>query len=199
METRLKVRLSMYAMAAASVVVAMASVRFLFLKLEVAAPGLAVHAGFRDVAFYLHVGAASVALLVGPWQFFKSFRNRHPLIHRAFGGTYLLACVLGGVSGIYIGFYSPNGPVAAAGFMLLGALWVVATCMGGASIYQGNIARHRRWMTRSFAMAFAAVTLRLYLPPFFMAGVDPVIIFGIVAWISWLPNLFIAERYLIPR
>lgn len=199
MNSRFGNRYTLYVMAGASVLVSLLSVRFLFLELGQAAPGLAVHEGVRDFAFYCHVGGASVALLVGPWQFFKKFRARFPIIHRCTGTVYLCACLVGGVSGIYIGYYSPNGPIAAAGFMLLGVLWIAATCLGVANILNGNPSNHRRWMIRSFAMTFAAVTLRLFIPPLFVFGVDEVTIFSLLAWISWIPNLFIAERYLITR
>lgn len=199
MNNHIRNRYALAIMAGASLLVSLASVRFLFLELGQAAPGLAAHAGVRDFAFYCHVGGASIALLVGPWQFFKKFRDRYPIIHRGLGSLYLGACLVGGVGGVYIGYYSPNGPVAAAGFMLLGILWVTATCLGAVNILKGQVAPHRRWMIRSFAMTFAAVTLRLYLPPFLIFGVDEVTIFSILAWASWVPNSFVAERYLLAK
>lgn len=190
-------RYGLYAMTVLSLLVSAASLRFLFLDLATAAPGLAIHGGVRELSFYLHVGGATIALLVGPFQFFTGIRNRHPSIHRAIGVTYISACFIGGICGVYIGYYSPHGPIAASGFMVLGVLWLVVTALGLFHVLKKNITRHRRWMILSFSLAFAAVTLRIYIPPMFAYGVDPVVIFSIVAWISWLPNIYVANRYLI--
>ncbi len=48
-------------------------------------------------------------------------------------------------------------------------------------------------MIRSFSLTFAAVTLRLYLPIGIMSGLTFEQIYVATAWISWIPNLLIAE------
>ena len=190
-------RYGLYVMAGLSVCVALASVRFLFMELSDAAPAMVGHGDLRPWSFYFHVAGASVALMVGPWQFFSGIRNRLPAAHRGFGITYVIACLVGGISGLDIGYHSPNGPVAATGFVVLGVMWLSTTGLGLVNILKGNIMSHKRWMVRSFSLTFAAVTLRLYLPPLFANGLDPVIIFGIVAWVSWVPNYFIANYFIL--
>ena len=59
-----------------------------------------------------------------------------------------------------------------------------------------RIAEHRRWMIRSFALTFAAVTLRLYLPIFPLLGVSFLDGYRAVSFLSWVPNLIVAEIYL---
>lgn len=194
-----RTRYGLYVMTVLSVLVAAASVRFLFLDLATAAPGLASHAGIRVFSFYMHVGGASIALLIGPFQFFEGIRNHYPAVHRTIGITYIIACFIGGFCGVYIGYYSPNGPIAAAGFMVLGLLWPIVTALGLYQVLKKNIRHHRRWMILSFSLTFAAVTLRIYIPPMFANGMDPVVIFSIVAWISWLPNIYIANRFIVGR
>ena len=57
---------------------------------------------------------------------------------------------------------------------------------------------HRAWMIRSYALCLGAVTLRVYLPlslgplglPFEQA-------YPAIAWVSWVPNLILAEWLLI--
>ena len=56
------------------------------------------------------------------------------------------------------------GPVAGWGFGALAVCWFFATSRAVMLAIQGRIAEHRQWMIRSWAMTFAAVTLRLYLP-----------------------------------
>ncbi len=49
-------------------------------------------------------------------------------------------------------------------------------------------------MIRSYAITFSAVSLRLWLPALqFGIGLDFMTSYKIVAWISWVLNLFIAE------
>ena len=61
----------------------------------------------------------------------------------------------------------------------------------------GRIAEHRQWMIRSFALTFAAVTLRLYLPVLFTVGnMDYFEASNYVAWLCWVPNILFAEVYL---
>jgi predicted membrane protein DUF2306 len=48
-------------------------------------------------------------------------------------------------------------------------------------------------MTRSFALAFAAVMLRIYLPGSLAAGVDYYDAYPVIAWVCWVPNLIVAQ------
>ena len=48
-------------------------------------------------------------------------------------------------------------------------------------------------MVRNFSLTFAAVTLRVYLGLFFVAGVPFELFYPFVAWLAWVPNLLIAE------
>ena len=70
----------------------------------------------HPAAFYVHIGAASTALLIGPWQFLGAFRRSHVRIHRMMGTVYAVACLIGGLAALPIAVGSNGGPVAAAGF-----------------------------------------------------------------------------------
>ena len=48
-------------------------------------------------------------------------------------------------------------------------------------------------MTRSFSLAFAAVTLRVYIPVSQIAGLDYTDSYRVIAWLCWVPNLLVAE------
>jgi hypothetical protein len=61
---------------------------------------------------------------------------------------------------------------------------------------QGRFAEHRRWMIRSFVLTFGAVTLRLYLPLAPLLHIDFMDVYRASAWVSWVPNLILAELYL---
>jgi len=51
-------------------------------------------------------------------------------------------------------------------------------------------------MVRNFALTFAAVTLRLWLPASIASGVPFELAYPAVAWLCWVPNLLAAELLL---
>jgi hypothetical protein len=53
-------------------------------------------------------------------------------------------------------------------------------------------------MTRSYALAFGAVTLRIYLAVFALAGVEFWTGYRIASWLCWVPNLILVEAVLLP-
>jgi uncharacterized membrane protein len=148
----------------------------------------------------IHIAASAFALLLGPWQFRRSLRTRWPHVHRWMGRTYVSACVIGGLAGASIALFSQAGPIAGWGFLLLGLTWVIATLLAWRAALQRRYVHHERWMIRSFALTFAAVTLRIYLPVGIMLNQGD--FFGpyrAIAWLCWVPNLIFAELWLRSR
>lgn len=143
----------------------------------------------------LHAGGAGTALMVGAFQFLPAVRRRRSL-HRWLGRTYAVGCIAGGAAGFVLAFGTTFGPVASWGFGLLAPIWIYTTAQGWLTARARRFDEHRRWMIRSFSLTFAAVTLRLYLPLGMIAGLTFEQIYVATAWISWIPNLLLAELYL---
>jgi uncharacterized membrane protein len=145
----------------------------------------------------VHAGFAATALLLGPFQFLPGLRRRAPKLHRNIGKFYVTACLAAAPAGLLLATGTDAGPIAQWGFGTLAVLWFGVTARAFWLATQGRIAEHRRWMIRSFAMTFAAVTLRLYLPipPMFlhMSFIEG---YRAISWISWTGNLAVAEIYL---
>ena len=112
----------------------------------------------------IHAGAAATALLCGAIQLQTKLLRRWPACHRWIGRAYVAGCLIGGAAGLVLSAGVSTGPVAKAGFGALGALWIYTTAKGWRSARAGRWAEHGQWMVRSFALAFGAVTLRLYMP-----------------------------------
>ena len=55
---------------------------------------------------------------------------------------------------------------------------------------------HRAWMIRSFALTFAAVTLRIYLPLIPLTDMPFIEGYRAISFLCWVPNLVIAELYI---
>ena len=146
----------------------------------------------ETLGLMLHIGGMMVAAAMGPFQFIRSFRDRHRKVHRTMGKLYLAGAAVGGIAGLYMAQFSASGTVSDIGFALLAVFLLITTGMAYLAIRKRRIQEHREWMTRSYALVLAAVTLRIYLP--ILEGV-----FGeqdgyaLVAWLCWLPNLIVAE------
>lgn len=158
-------------------------------------PNIAANA-FAHPALIFHAVTASIALLVGPLQFFRGKRGGRAWWHRLSGPVYALACLASAPAGLLLAVGSSAGPVAAAGFGLLALAWFYATARGVHAILTGRVAEHGRWMVRSFALTFAAVMLRLYLPASVLLGLDMGRAYVAIAWLCWVPNLAVAELML---
>jgi hypothetical protein len=58
------------------------------------------------------------------------------------------------------------------GFATSSLFWLYSGTCALLAVRRGAIAEHRQWMVRNFALAFGAITLRLYLAAFIAAGID---------------------------
>lgn len=157
-------------------------------------PEMAANFDAHRVLITVHAVAASVALLLGPVQFWDGLRQSSPQLHRISGYLYLGAGVgVGGVAGLLLARHSFGGLVSHLGFGLLGGLWLVTGLMALVAARRRRFRAHRRWMRRNFALSLAAVTLRLYLPLSVALGVPFEEFYPAVAWLCWVPNALLAE------
>jgi uncharacterized membrane protein len=159
-------------------------------------------------ALYLHVVLGGLALLLSPLQFATRLRTRAPQVHRAVGRITVGSIAVAGVAGLVLAPHNLAGPVGTAGFGLLALLWLACAASAVRAIRRRDVTAHRRWMVRTFALTYAAVTLRLWLLVLIagqtaLAGVDGAVAFEraylLVPFLSWVPNLLVAEWYLAGR
>jgi hypothetical protein len=160
----------------------------------------------RPVGLYIHAFAIMFPLIIGPVQFFlrrltpEVRRAKYLPLHRWLGRIYVTGALIGGVAGLYLAFYAYGGFVSALGFGLLAVLLLTCTSIAYLRIRAKNEFSHKEWMTRSYALIFAAVTLRVQLVIFQVAfGVEELAAYQATAWSSWVPNLIIAEIINIRR
>lgn len=185
------------ALAVLSAAIAIPSYRYLA-GLGPVGPNVAANHNLHPWIF-AHAAGAATALLVGPAQLLAGLRARRPRLHRWSGRLYVAGCALGGLAGAALALGVSTGPIASAGFLALALAWLAATGLGFAAARGRRIEAHRRWMIRSFALTFAAVTLRLYLPFAFLPHVDFARAYQAISWLCWVPNLAVAELLLRRR
>lgn len=182
----------------------LAAIIALYALAQTLAPGLRVPF-VRDLfartplTVLAHMGAAGVALATGAFQVNTRLRNRYLSVHRWTGRVYIVAVLIGGASGFALALRSSGGLVAHVGFGLLAIGWLSSTAMAYRRILAGDIERHRRWMLRSYGFAFAAVTLRIYLPLSLAGGIAFDDAYPVIAWLAWVPNVLVVEWALLAR
>jgi uncharacterized membrane protein len=104
-----------------------------------------------------HTISGTVALLAGPLQFSTRFRQRHLQWHRVIGRLYAVAVFVGSFTGIALAAGRPGLP----GTSMQAAAWMVCTAVAVIAARNGQIAVHRQWMARSYAVTFTFVSSRV--------------------------------------
>ena len=166
----------------------------------------------RYVGLFVHAFSGGIALLIGPFQFLDGFRKRRQNIHRWMGRIYLVSILIGGLSAFIIAPGMISGLVGEVGLLSLAVLWLWTGWNAYSSIRKGDVKSHREWMIRSFALTFAAATLRLWLGtliatqlPFlqtkYAGDFDALFVevYRVVMWLCWVPNIIIAEMIIQRR
>ncbi|XID92260.1 DUF2306 domain-containing protein [Paenibacillaceae bacterium WGS1546] len=148
------------------------------------------------IMLYLHIATGIIALAIGWIQFIESFRKKYMNLHRVIGKIYSGCVLVSGIFGIFVAFKATGGWISTAAFLLLSSAWLYTMIKGMRSIVvERDPQSHRRWMFRNYALTFAAVTLRIYLPlSMLLFGFDDFnVYYRAISWLSWVPNLLFAE------
>jgi uncharacterized membrane protein len=158
----------------------------------------AIETGWYLPAYYAHVLFAGIILLVGMLQVHRGLRRRFTGLHRLLGKIYVGGIIFfAAPGGLIMSFFIQRGPWVLTSFLLQTVAWVFCTYHAYVFIRQGNIAMHRRWMWRSYAITLAAITLRLYafMTSWSLDLTHPVA-YAVIAWASWVGNLLVCELLL---
>jgi hypothetical protein len=104
-----------------------------------------------------HTLSGTIALLAGPIQFSTRFRQRHLQFHRVLGRLYVFCVFVGSFTGIALAAGRPGFP----GTSMQAAAWMVCTTAAFITARNHQIAVHRQWMARSYAVTFTFVSSRV--------------------------------------
>jgi hypothetical protein len=162
-----------------------------FLKLK----QFAVKTGIYLPAFYAHIFGAATILIAGFLQFSKRIQANKKL-HRLLGKIYVFGVLCFAAPGAYImTFFIHRGTGVFISFLVQNTLWVTFTLLAFLYIKDRRVDAHVMMMRRSYSLAFAAVSLRFYIwvLTVFGHGVAFENNYVIIAVLSWVPNLLIAE------
>ena len=152
----------------------------------------------------LHIVSALPFCLLGAFQFAPGMRRSFPGFHRLAGRLVVLCGLTAGLSGLWMTQFSlfslPSQSMLLYGFrMLFGSAMVLSLVLGLVAILRRNVAQHRVWIMRGYAIGQGAGTQAL-------TALIWVLIFGtqgepykdLLMGASWVINLAVAE-WLIRR
>ncbi|MCZ7374809.1 DUF2306 domain-containing protein [Micromonospora sp. WMMC250] len=148
----------------------------------------------------LHVVGAVVYTILGAFQFVPSLRRRR--WHRR-AGRLLVPCGLTvAFTGLWMAFAydlpAHDNDVLAGLRLVFGSAMAVSILLGLATVLRRDIAQHRRWMVRGYAIGLGAGTQAFTHAPYLIAvGEQPDgnVRAGLVL-AGWMINLAVAEWYL---
>jgi hypothetical protein len=157
---------------------------------------LVYHLPWYRYSFYFHIFSSVVLVFTGFLQFNRYILKNTPRFHRISGAIYLVVVLfLSGPSGWILSLYANGGILAKVSFLTLTSLWWITTLLAYYYLRKHEYLQHGNWMARSYSLTLSAVTLRFYAYLFDVFGVsfDPITTYTLLAYLSWIPNLTIAE------
>lgn len=150
--------------------------------------------------FIGHIAGASVALLLGPVQFWKGFRTKYMQYHRTAGKFFIIGSLIASISAFRINLMY-DCAACRVSLGLLSVVWFVCTAIAWWAIKNQNVKAHRQFMVRSYTAALAFVFIRLFplmgyknIFPFIDSQMERRIT---AEWLCWVVPFLIIEIYMI--
>jgi hypothetical protein len=143
-----------------------------------------------------HIAGGATALLTGPIQFLKPFRNKFMRAHRILGRSYLISVV---VSAFFAFILTLNTTaIVGVGYTLslhvLIFAWLSTSAIAFATILKGQVVSHQQWMVRSYICTFAFIVQNylLKIPAFVALGTFAEVAQAMI-WFSWSVPLLVYQ------
>ncbi|WP_326553786.1 DUF2306 domain-containing protein [Micromonospora sp. NBC_01813] len=150
------------------------------------------------VALVAHIVSVTVFSVLGAFQFAPRLRRRRRGWHRIAGRLVVLCGLLTALTGLWLTLFLPRG--AADGDVLVAIRVVVSVamaacvCLGFVAVRRRDVAAHRSWMIRGYAIGMGAGT-QFFTQMAWLAAVGPVTTVGKTSTLTagWLINIVVAE------
>ena len=143
-----------------------------------------------------HISGGLLALVIGPFQFWKGFRNTYLKLHRGLGKAYLIAILIAAMSSTYLAWTTALEIhwTWALALQALAFVWIVTASMAFISVKRGRIQQHKEWMIRSYVVTFAFVIFRWLNELEILRELGSFVERGpTIGWLSWTIPLLITE------
>jgi uncharacterized membrane protein len=150
----------------------------------------------------VHIVPGLLFMVLGPLQFSSTIRARHLRWHRWSGRVFVSCGVVIGGSALVMSFGMPaiGGFNQAAATTLFATFFLFALGKAFWHIRRREVALHREWMIRAFAVGLAVATIRPIIGLLFatsgLSGLTPYEFFGTAFWIGFVLHLIAAETWI---
>lgn len=152
----------------------------------------------NPVLAYGHILPGIVYLTVAPFQIARPVRRRHLDLHRTVGRVLIVAGLLSAVFALALGLFIPFGGIAeSSATVVFGVYFAAALVLAYRAVGAGDIAAHRAWMIRAFAIGTGVGTIRVlvgFSEGFGLAEFDQV--FGPAFWVAFGLHALLAEAWI---
>ena len=150
--------------------------------------------GAYQRAFYPHIAAGPITLVLGMIILSERIRQRFPRWHTRLGKVQI-ACILLFVapSGLWMSFYAQAGIGVKIGFSMLATATGLSAWHGWRTAVRREFGKHQIWMWRSYVLLCSAIVTRLIGGAFLVTGIDGDWTYYMAAWTSWLLPLGVFE------
>ncbi|PDP85625.1 hypothetical protein CQJ94_21490 [Glycomyces fuscus] len=151
----------------------------------------------------LHIVSSVVYCVLGAFQFAPRFRRRRTGWHRAAGRLLVPLGLVSALSGLWMTLFYAL-PESDSGLLtvirvVFGAAMALSVVLGFVAVRRGDIARHRAWMIRGYAIGQGAGTQVLtHLPWTLALGAPGEFSRAMLMGAGWVVNVAVAE-WLIRR
>lgn len=146
---------------------------------------------------FAHIIAGSLFNILGPFQFMSGLRSKHPKLHRWTGRMFILSGLVSAFSAVYMNQLFPQFGGQTKYWSNLIFSVAVPVCLAiavYAIVTERNIAKHRAFMMRAYAIGLGVATQRLILMPYFlMFGIPLGETLGALLIVCWCINLAVVE------
>ncbi len=165
-----------------------------------------LYLGSTPISVVLHASFGSIFALFAPLQLFPTMRRRFPKLHRRAGWVLVMSGLVIAVTGLLMVALHPFSatlPLRATR-LVVGSLVIACLTLSILAIRRRDIAEHRDWMLRTYALIMGAGTQALVgLPIFILYGQPEPAVMDLILAVCWPINLLIAEwvirGYRLPR
>jgi uncharacterized membrane protein len=148
----------------------------------------------------VHILSVTLFCILGAFQFSPGFRRHRPGWHRVAGRLVVASGSAAGLSGLWMTQFYPlhdqqlQGDLLYVFRLLVGSAMVVCIALGWAAVMRRDIARHRAWMIRGYAIGQGAGTQVLVLLPWTLIfGIPSELNRDVLMIAAWVINIAVAE------
>lgn len=146
-----------------------------------------------------HILGGTVAVLVGPLQFWERLRRSRPRLHRMVGYSYLLAVAFGAASAFYMSFDIELTRTVgfAVGLFCLAVCWSGTALLGWFAAAGRDFTLHRQMLAQNYALTLSFVVSRWLfdLPIAFVQDMGPMR-YITMGWVSWVMPFALTGFYM---